>query len=461
MSFEDKEKAAPQAHHLERESFLQNEWERYPAFPVDFQYGGRLIHIQPLPGSQEKSPVQSLTVEIMKAPQIFRGQSHQRVFQLSSDVNSLVSSAIGVPISILREGDWIAIQCHAPGVEGDQDGEYRVSQLRLLAPRRERSLQISSNEEIQKNWNLYLSELRSFFSQQHFVEIATPSLVPSPGTEPFLDVYQWGHLYLPTSPELHLKKALSAGYSRIFEIRSCFRRGEISNRHQPEFTMLEWYRSFANLDEIKQDVKSLLISLRHFFDTALQKNVSNIDEFKEYSFQELFRQILEFQLEPDTSIEELKKLAARLGMHSSVQNYQIWDDVFYQIFVEKIEPVIEKESFRHPIFLTKYPPSQAALARLTSDGWGDRWELYWQGMELANAFHELNDPQIQRQRFEEDLRLKVASGRDPVALDQDFLRALESGLPPSAGIALGVERLFLCFNLGLTIRDLRLFPYVQ
>jgi lysyl-tRNA synthetase class 2 len=173
-----------------------------------------------------------------------------------------------------------------------------------------------------------------------------------------------------------------------------------------------------------------------------------------YTVTELFQKYLHFELLPETSLAELKSLAEKTGVDA--RSAESIDDYFFLIFMDKIESQLP---FDELIFVEKYPPYQAALARLTEDGWGDRFEVYWKGLELANAFHELNDPRIQRQRFNEDLQKKKQMGKEEIPLDEEFLQCLEAGLPPSAGIALGVERLFMAFYDVPRISDLKLFPY--
>ena len=129
--------------------------------------------------------------------------------------------------------------------------------------------------------------------------------------------------------------------------------------------------------------------------------------------------------------------------------------LFSLLFLEKIEQQIPTDQLT---FLKNYPPSQAALARLTTEGWGDRFEMYWKGMELANAYHELNNPKIQRERSNEDLQKRQHLGRPAVDLDEQFFQSLESGAPPSAGIALGLERLFMALTDRKSLAEIRLFP---
>jgi lysyl-tRNA synthetase class 2 len=254
---------------------------------------------------------------------------------------------------------------------------------------------------------------------------------------------------LPTSPEISLKKMLAGGYEKIFEIRPCFRNGEITDTHQPEFFMLEWYRAYSDLERIKQDVLRLIEFVTEIEMTQKHEAL----RFETKTMAQLFDEILDFKLTPTTPAEELAALAERLGL--STRGYELWDDLFYLIFVDQIEPRIQSE---HPVFVEKYPPSQAALARLTDDGWGDRFELYWKGLEIANAFHELNDPKIQWARFQEDLAKKRQLGKETPMLDEDFMQALRSGMPPSGGIALGLERLFMASRGLAQIQNLKVFP---
>lgn len=340
-------------------------------------------------------------------------------------------------------------------IEGDVVAVLSADEILLLAPQLKSLPARSWDKSLLKQWGHYLTALREFFVSQGFVELRTPTLVPCPGTEPNLDIFSTElkvgsrrqKLYLPTSPELHLKKALALGADKIFEIAPCFRNGEVTERHQPEFLMLEWYRAYDHLSTIKKDMSSLVQTL------AQALGVSAPDQVVSYSVAELFKIHCDFDLRPETSKEELKALAEKLSV--DVRSAESIDDFFFLIFMEKIESQLPYDQL---VFVEKYPPYQAALARLTSDGWGDRFEAYWKGMELCNAFHELNDPHIQRLRSAEDLQKKAEMNKDPVALDQEFFQCLEAGLPPSGGIALGVERLFMALSNISHISQLRIFP---
>lgn len=341
-------------------------------------------------------------------------------------------------------------------IEGDIIAVTKDAQIVLLAPQRSALPPRTFDKALLQLWQTYLKSLREFFVTQDFLEIKTPTLVVCPGTEPSLDVFSTDlvvgsrkqKLFLPTSPELHLKKALALGAEKIFEMAPCFRNGEITERHQPEFLMLEWYRAYESLVAIKKDVTALVQEMAKALNVEPPKKIST------YSVSELFARYCDFHLTPQTSKEDLENLAAKLNV--DVHSAESIDDFFFLIFMDKIESELPADEL---IFVEKYPPYQAALARLTEDGWGDRFEAYWKGLELANAFNELNDPSVQRARAMDDLNKKRSMNKEAVPLDEEFLICLEAGMPPSGGIALGVERLFMALTDTAKIRDLRLFPF--
>lgn len=340
-------------------------------------------------------------------------------------------------------------------VDGDLIAVLPQSQFLLLAPNlTTRSGFYKADEDPwvkTKNWNEFLSLVRQFFKEKRFLDVKTNTVVRCPGTEPSLEVFETfleieskkEKLFLTTSPEINLKKMLSLGAERIFEIATVFRNGELTDRHHFEFLMLEWYRAFAGLHMIKHDVIEMIEFL------ADQLKVERPKEVLTFSIPDLFVKHCGFQLKPDTNVEELKNLAHSLNV--DVQSAQTIDDYFYLIFMEKIEYQWPSDRL---VFIEKYPPYQAALARIGADGWAERFEVYFQGYEIGNAFHELNDPVIQRQRSQEDLEKKKLSGKKEIGLDEEFFQALEFGLPPSSGIAMGLERIYMALKKIKNIRDL-------
>jgi len=362
-------------------------------------------------------------------------------------------------VSVLQEGDLVCVRALNHNLGAIVEAALIVA-VPSAAPK-SKSEMARFNRERAWQWNEFLKVIRDFFFRRGFVEIQTPSLVLSPGTESFLEPMavrvqfdgQERALFLPTSPEFHLKKVLCRNdMSRIFEIKTCYRNGEMGETHQAEFQMLEWYRAYDRLESIRMDVEDLLVELsRHFSSQMEMKKPLSITQT---SMAELFDRHLGFRLTPMTSLTELQRLAEKCSVSISAED--TWNDVFFRIFLERIEPELHRDE---PVLVCDYPPSQAALARLTPDGWADRFELYWRGLEIANAFHELNDPVLNRQRFENDLRERQQVGRTPVPLDFELLSVLENqGLPPSGGIALGLDRLFMALFDIDQISETRAFP---
>ncbi len=338
----------------------------------------------------------------------------------------------------LKVLDWIAL---------DENNKI----IRVV-PSNGKLLTTQAKKENLKKWSQFLKSVRQFFDSQNFLEIQTPTLVASPGTEPTLEAFSTElktgsglkKVFLPTSPELHLKKTLTLGYDRIYEIAKCFRNNEVTPIHQPEFLMLEWYRSFANLFDLQADVVRLVNTLCDQFQHPRPP-------IQSFTIRQLFRTHLKFDLTPDCSEEGLRNLCLQQQLRIT-DSFTI-DDLFFLLMLEKIEPQLPKDSL---VFVEKYPPFQAALARKDHEGWAERFEVYWKGLELANAFDELNNPKEQRARAEQDLQKR--EGRSAISLDEEFFQSLESGMPPSAGIALGLERLFMAILNLKTIDELRLFP---
>lgn len=402
---------------MNRAEYLSQVWTPYPAMPENSLVMGRVYRME------------------------FDNSEFRLTLRRDNKEHMVSFSELPNISQYLREGDLVAVT--------------QEKELILLAPCLGPLPERNFNPDVLRSWGRFLTEVRRFFVQKDFLEVKTPSLVICPGTEPTLDVFQTEFVmgskkktyYLPTSPELHLKKALSLGADKIFEISNCFRNGEITATHQPEFAMLEWYRSYSNLYAIKEDVVFLISHLAEALHVSPPKKVVT------YSVAQLFEHYCQFQLTPQTSLQELKELAEKLGV--DVHSAESIDDYFFLIFMDKIESQLPPD---HLVFVEKYPAYQAALARLTEDGWGDRFEAYWKGMELCNAFHELNDPKIQRMRSVEDINKKKQMMKPSVPLDEEFFACLQAGMPPSGGIAFGLERLFMAFYQIENISDLRVFP---
>lgn len=302
--------------------------------------------------------------------------------------------------------------------------------------------------------------LSDWFDSEGFSEVETPALQVSPGLEPHLSAFETVLLppgrggaapvtrYLHTSPEFAMKKILAAGEPRIWQLCPVFRNAEGARTHAPEFRMLEWYRAGDPVDRLHDDCRALLRAAlpgpgRYRFrgkesDPHADWQVITVEQaFLDYAGVDLGPTFRGRADEPDTAA--LRAAAAEIGVRTDTEDR--WDDVFFRIFAERIEPHLGHPA---PTLLTGYPLTMAALARQDprDPALAERFELYVCGLELANAFGELTDPAEQRRRFEADMALKQALYGETYPIDEDFIAALEI-MPAASGIALGFDRLVM------------------
>jgi len=312
-----------------------------------------------------------------------------------------------------------------------------------------------------------LAALRGWFAGQGFVEVETPILQLSPGMEPHIQAFPTrlegpdgkGQVrYLHTSPEFACKKLLAAGERKLFTLARVFRNAERSATHHPEFTMLEWYRAEADYRALMDDCEGLLAAVADALALPAWRwqgrDISLAAPFERIAVREACRCWAGIDLFDWPEAEGLRRAVRAAGMRAADDDS--WDDLVTRILLEKVEPELGRE---RPTFLLDYPISQAALARPKPDEprLAERFELYVGGLELANAFSELIDPVEQRRRFEADMDLKerLYGARHPI--DEDFLSAL-AGMPPAAGIALGVDRLVMLATGAERIEDVLWAP---
>jgi lysyl-tRNA synthetase class 2 len=293
-------------------------------------------------------------------------------------------------------------------------------------------------------------EIRAFFAGRQVLEVETPLLASAIGTDPALDPVlsqlsshgSVSNCFLQTSPEFPMKRLLAAGSGPIWQLCKAFRNGEAGSRHNPEFTILEWYRPGFSLAELMTEFDALLAALLGF------------SPAERVTYSMLFERHLD--IDPlKASLAELKS-RAKTAFETSFDsdNPDHWLDL---LFSHCIEPNLDK-----PVFIHDYPPSQAALATLTEDAQGrtvaQRFELVAGGMELANGYFELTDAHAQRKRFGKDLARRKAEGLPQYAIDENLLAALAHGMPACAGVAVGVDRLLMLKQGVSDIRDVIAFP---
>ncbi|QRK13835.1 EF-P lysine aminoacylase GenX [Archangium violaceum] len=304
--------------------------------------------------------------------------------------------------------------------------------------------------------------LRRFFTQLGYLEVDTPLLVPTPGMEPHItafespfvpetDVGQRRTLYLHTSPEYAMKRLLADGAGPIFQICKVFRNGEVSRTHNPEFTMLEFYRPRADYHAIMADLEGALAEADR---TVGGDGFFTRTPYERLSVRDAVLRTTGIDLRACADGPSLKRAAEAAGVRTG--DATSFDDVFFHLFLQKVEGTL---GWERPTYLTEYPASMASLARLKpgEPSVAERTELYAKGLELANGFSELTDAVEQRARLLEEQEFRRVTGRSVYPLDERFLDAV-GRMPPSAGIAVGLDRILMLLLGVEAISDVLLFP---
>ncbi len=360
-----------------------------------------------------------------------------------------------VATSDAQPGDWVAIKdSGAVSIVqrfAGEDFPKPHSETVRLNPGRIRGLE---------NRAAVLAEIRQYFSEEAFLEIEPPTLVSAPGLEVNIKAVEAQGGYLITSPEFSMKRLLAGGFQRIYSMPRCFRSEEEGVHHSIEFTMLEWYRAFDDLSSIMRDTEALV---HRVVQRIAKRDTICVGEiavdvrppWKRMSIQEAFALWAKVSLAGDESAIALAAKAASAGI--DIGSATAWDDIFYVIFLERVQPALE--ALDTAVFLTDWPAPLAALARTKSDApqWALRFEAYVGGVELANAFDELTCPTEQRRRFVLEQAERSRRGKAVYPIDENFMAALEEGLPPCAGIALGVDRLAMLASEATQLRDVCAF----
>jgi elongation factor P--(R)-beta-lysine ligase len=282
-----------------------------------------------------------------------------------------------------------------------------------------------------------IQAIRNFFESRGFLEIETPQRIPANAPEEHIDSFRSGEMFLQTSPELCMKRLLCRGHERIFQICRCWRSDERGNRHIPEFTMLEWYRSHSDYEELMNDCELLL----QYIAKSCFDSFTVYYGAKHIVLNDIFTRI---------SVKDAFKEYSDVNMRDAVRNGS-----FDEIMVTQIEPALVQNK---PVLLVDYPIEMAALARPKPGDptVAERFELYAGGLELANGFSELNDSVEQHERFRKVNRKRKKNGLPALPIPEPFLKELAM-MPPSAGIALGVDRLVMLFTGATRIDDVIAF----
>jgi lysyl-tRNA synthetase class 2 len=335
---------------------------------------------------------------------------------------------------------------------------------------RQRYVDLIMNEDTRKVFekrSQIIAFIRAFLDSQDYLEVETPMMQTTPGgaiARPFtthhnaLDM----SLFLRVAPELNLKRLTVGGFERVYEINRNFRNEGVSTQHNPEFTMLELYRAYADYEDLIVMIEALMKSLSQAVegDTAVTYQDETIDFSKPFARMTVEEAIAKYN--PDIDLAKIRdrdylaSVADKLGIKVE-DNYQAG-----KLQVEIFEKTCE-DLLRQPTFICRLPTEVSPLSRKNDEDpfVTDRFELFIAGKEIANGFSELNDPEDQLERFEAQAENRTAGDDEAMVFDADYIRALEYGLPPSAGLGLGIDRLVMLFTDSPSIRDVLLFPHMR
>ena len=340
----------------------------------------------------------------------------------------------------------------------DKEQRYRKRYLDLLT--NQESL------EVFKTRSKLINEIRKIFIEEGYLEVETPMMHPIPGgatARPFVTHHNALNmdLYLRVAPELYLKRLVVGGLEKVFEINRNFRNEGLSTKHNPEFTMLEYYTAYADYQDQMEFMQNLLKTLA---DRVLGKSFIELKE-KKYDLSQTFERltlidsIVKYLGVDKGKLEDRKELE-KIAKKLDVKNIKDFSDgkLQLEIFEKGVEDQLDQ-----PTFIEGYPKDVSPLSRTQDENpnFVDRFELFIGGKEIANGFSELNDPDEQAERFKLQVEQKTSGDQEAMEYDEDYVEALEYGLPPCAGVGVGIDRLVMLFTGSSSIRDVLLFPQLK
>lgn len=340
----------------------------------------------------------------------------------------------------------------------DVETRYRQRYLDLIVNKR--------SKEVVVTRSLIIQYLRNFLTERGFLEVETPMMQAIPGgatAKPF-ETYHHAlnrSLFLRIAPELYLKRLLVGGFDKVFEINRNFRNEGVSTQHNPEFTMLEFYRAYSTYEDLMSMTEEMIVGLACEITGGLRVPYGEgvVDLSPPWPRMTVREALLKYKALAPEEIDDrnsvfIKAVETGLEVNKNESLGKLWMALF--------DELVEEELWG-PVFIHKYPVEVSPLARRNEEDptVTDRFELYMCGRELANAFTELTDPIDQRSRFEEQVQARALGDEEAHFLDEDFLRALEYGMPPAAGEGLGIDRLVMLLTNSQSIREVILFPHMR
>lgn len=335
---------------------------------------------------------------------------------------------------------------------------------------RQRYLDLIANPETRQRFqrrSQIIAAIRKFLVERDFMEVETPMMQPLPGgaaARPFITYHNALDLdlYLRVAPELYLKRLVVGGFERVFELNRNFRNEGLSTRHNPEFTMLEFYMAYADYHDLMQLTEQLLgfVSQQVLGSTQVCYGEEQFDFSRPFARMSLVDSIVHYCPESSLAVLQDESSCRQLAQTVGIQVQKGWG--IGRLQCELFEALVEPQ-LRQPTFITEYPAEVSPLARCKDDNplVTDRFELFIAGREVANGFSELNDPEDQAARFRAQAAQHVSGDVEAMHFDADYITALEHGLPPTAGQGIGIDRLVMLLTNSHSIRDVILFPILR
>jgi len=468
------------------------------AFPNDFRRDCLASECHLEYGDKSKEELEALSVNVkvagrMMAKRLMGKASFTQLQDMSGKIQ-LFLQRDALPEGVYNEGFKKWDVGDIVGAEGilfkTKTGELsvKVSDIRLLTKSlrplpekfhglsdqetryRQRYVDLVMNQEVRETFQLrskIISYIRRFFEERGFMDVETPMLQAIPGgatARPFethhnaLDM----PMFMRIAPELYLKRLVVGGFEKVFEINRNFRNEGVSTRHNPEFTMLEFYQSYADYNDLMDITEALLHGLAKdvIGKTLIDYQGDTYDFGSKFARMSVFDSILHFnpELTADdiNTLEAARKVAEKLDIPLK-DSYGLG-----KVQIEIFEKTVEHR-LMNPTFITEYPTEVSPLARRNDDNGfiTDRFEFFVGGREIANGFSELNDAEDQAERFKQQVAEKDAGDDEAMHYDADYIRALEHGLPPTAGEGIGIDRLVMLLTDSPSIRDVILFPHMR
>ncbi|OHD61881.1 MAG: lysine--tRNA ligase [Spirochaetes bacterium GWF1_49_6] len=334
---------------------------------------------------------------------------------------------------------------------------------------RQRYLDLIINPSVKQDFivrSKVIAYIRNFLTERGFIEVETPMMQVIPGgaaARPFITHHNAldTDLYLRIAPELYLKRLIVGGFERVFELNRNFRNEGIDTRHNPEFTMLELYQAYADyqtmMDHFEQMMKGIAFAVKGESEFEYQGKKLDFGNWKKLKYTDALRDIAGIDVSKIKDAKDAAEAAKSKGIHKIDKFLGKWG-ILDMVFGECVE-----QELIDPTIVYEYPSEISPLSKYKPDDpeFVERFEAYCMGRELCNAFSELNDPFVQRERFEEQARRKAGGDAEAMFIDEDYINALEHGMPPAGGLGIGIDRIIMFLIDTNSIRDTILFPTLK